>query len=89
MCAAEQVDNRNFTRTLGRVLGRPVFLPAVPAFALRLALGELSGILLEGSAASSERLRSTGFTYRYERLEDALRSLLDRPVGAASSSNPE
>ena len=89
VCAGEQVDNRSFTRTLGLVLGRPMFMPAVPAFALRLALGELSGILLEGSAASSERLRSTGFTYRYERLEDALRSLLDRPVGAASRSDPE
>ncbi|MEZ4757490.1 MAG: TIGR01777 family oxidoreductase [Flavobacteriales bacterium] len=76
VCAAEQVDNRSFTRALGRVLGRPVFLPAVPAFALRLALGELSSILLEGSAASSERLRSTGFTFRHERLEDALRELL-------------
>ncbi len=76
VCAAEQVDNRGFTRTLGRVLGRPVFLPAVPAFALRLALGELAGILLEGSAASSQRLRSTGFTYRYERLEDALKELV-------------
>lgn len=78
VCAAEQVDNRSFTRTLGRVLGRPLFLPAVPTFALRLALGELSSILLEGSAASSERLRATGFEYRHGTLEEALRDLLDR-----------
>jgi uncharacterized protein (TIGR01777 family) len=76
VCAAEQVDNRTFTRTLATVLGRPLFLPAVPAFALRLALGDLSSILLEGSAASSQRLRDTGFVYRYERLEDALKELV-------------
>ena len=75
VCAAEQVDNRTFTRTLATVLGRPLFLPAVPAFALRLALGDMSSILLEGSAASSQRLRGTGFIYRYECLEDALKEL--------------
>jgi uncharacterized protein (TIGR01777 family) len=74
--AAEQVDNRTFTRTLATVLGRPLFLPAVPAFALRLGLGDLSSILLGGSAASSQRLRDTGFVYRYERLEDALKELM-------------
>jgi uncharacterized protein (TIGR01777 family) len=40
------VTNREFTKTLGRVLGRPTFLPAVPPFALKLLLGEFSQVLL-------------------------------------------
>ena len=76
VCAAEQVTNAMFMRTLATVMKRPYFLPAVPVFALRLALGELSSILLEGSRASDLRLRATGFHYRHDSLRPALETLL-------------
>jgi uncharacterized protein (TIGR01777 family) len=74
--ASEHVTNAEFMHTLARVLGRPFFLPPVPGFAMRLALGELSEVLLKGSRASNARLLGTGFQFRHPRLEEALRSLL-------------
>lgn len=70
------VTNAAFMRTLARVLRRPFLLPNVPAFALRIALGELSTILLEGSRADNSRLLRTGFRFRHTELEPAFRDLL-------------
>lgn len=70
------VTNDELMRTLARVLHRPYFLPRVPSFALRLALGELSSILLEGSRARNEGLLAQGFTFKHQQLEPALRDLL-------------
>jgi uncharacterized protein (TIGR01777 family) len=70
--AGEQPTNREFTRTLAQVLRKPFFLPNVPAFALRIALGELSSILLEGSRAGCDRLVATGFHCQYDNLMQAL-----------------
>lgn len=74
--APEQPSNRLFTRTLATTLHRPAFLPAVPQFLLRTALGELSSLLLEGTRASNAMLLDTAFEFRYSRLEDALGELL-------------
>ncbi|MGH9434881.1 MAG: TIGR01777 family oxidoreductase [Terriglobia bacterium] len=72
----QPATNREFVRSLGRVLGRPAAL-RVPAFALRLALGEMAGELLLGSQrAHPARLLSTGFLFLNPDLEGALRSLL-------------
>lgn len=69
------VTNREFSAALGRILHRPVLLPA-PAFALRLALGEMSRLLLTGQNARPERLLSAGFEFRYPQLEPALGTCL-------------
>jgi len=67
------VTNRAFTRTLGRVLGRPVIL-FVPSAALRLAFGEMAEeTLLASARVSPERLVATGFSFHYPELEGALR----------------
>ena len=58
------VTNAEFTRTLGRVLSRPTLVP-MPAFAARLALGEMAEALLLASARLvPERLRQTGYVFR-------------------------
>jgi uncharacterized protein (TIGR01777 family) len=72
------VTNAELTRTLGRVLGRPTLL-AVPAFALRLALGELADTLLASTRLRPERLLATGFRFRFPELEAALRHALGTP----------
>lgn len=69
------VTNDEMMRTLAQVLRRPNFLPNAPAFTLRLALGELSTVLLEGSRASNERLLGTGFTFKHPVLRAALEDL--------------
>ena len=79
------VRSREFARTLGRVLGRPAFLPA-PASALRLVLGELADeLLLAGQRVLPRRLLDAGFTFREPRLEGALEALLSRDSGRRST----
>lgn len=67
--------NRELTRLLGRVLSRPSFLPA-PGFALRIALGEMADMVLQGQRAVPSRLQELGYTFRWPDLEPALRDLL-------------
>jgi len=74
--ADEQPHNADFMRAVARALHRPFFLPNVPALALRLALGELSVILLEGSRASGERLAGTSIRFSHNTLASALRQTL-------------
>ncbi len=65
--------NREFTKTLGRALRRPTFLP-VPAFALRIALGEMADEMPLSSARGVPRkLIQTGFVFRDADLESSLR----------------
>jgi uncharacterized protein (TIGR01777 family) len=72
------VTNQQFTRTLARVLGRPAFL-RVPAFALRLLLGQMADeTLLSGQRVLPRKLQGAGFQFRYPELEGALRHLLGR-----------
>jgi len=75
--APNPVTQREFARTLGRVLARPAFLP-LPAFVLRLGLGEASGLLLDGVAARPVKALAAGFRFEHAELEPALRDLLGR-----------
>lgn len=76
--APHPVTNREFTKTLGRVLRRPTIFP-MPAFAARLAFGEMANELLIGGANVQPRqLLATGYPFRHETLESALRHLLGR-----------
>jgi uncharacterized protein (TIGR01777 family) len=74
--ASQHVTNKEFIKTIGKVLRRPVFLPPVPKFALKLVLGEMSGIVTEGSRVSNEKLLKTGFVFKYKTLTGALEDLL-------------
>lgn len=65
------VTNREFSRALARALGRPSLLPA-PAFAIKLALGEMSSLALDGQCAVPSRLLESGYTFRFEELDRAL-----------------
>jgi NAD dependent epimerase/dehydratase family enzyme len=79
--APHPVTNEEFTGILGHVLGRPTILP-MPAFAARMALGEMAEELLLSSARVEPRkLVSSGYTFRHPELEDALREMLGRPGG--------
>ena len=71
--APTPVTNRDFTRALGRVLARPTVLPA-PAFALRLALGEMADMLLTGQRVRPAAAERLGYRFRYRDLEPALRA---------------
>jgi uncharacterized protein (TIGR01777 family) len=78
LCAPNPVTNREFSRALARVMGRPAVLGA-PAFALRLALGELADeLMLSGQRQAPEKLQQMGFVFKFPTLEPALRDLLHR-----------
>lgn len=72
--APEPATNREFGRTLGKVMRRPNWLP-VPGAALKLALGEMSTLVLDGQRVIPGRLqKEAGYTFEYPVLEAALRS---------------
>ncbi len=69
------VNNRDFSKQLGKTLGRPSFLP-VPAFVFRLLFGEGAMILTEGQKVVPTRTLELGYTFLHPKLEEALESLL-------------
>jgi uncharacterized protein (TIGR01777 family) len=75
--APEPVTNADFARILGRVLARPAFMP-VPGFAVRLALGEMADVVLNGQFVVPAKALSLGFRFRYPRLQEALRAIYDK-----------
>jgi uncharacterized protein len=74
--APRPVTNREFVSALATVLKRPVFLPPVPSFLIRLVLGEMSVLVLGGCHVSSDKLVASGFTFRYRELSSALEDVL-------------
>lgn len=76
-CAPRPVRNREFAKRLGKAIHRPALL-SLPAFALRVGLGELSGLLLGGQKARPARLEEAGFTFAFSDLQSALDDLLRR-----------
>lgn len=77
LCTPNPQKNKDFAKTIGRVLNRPSLLP-VPAFALKLVLGEIAAIVLDGRRAIPEKLQEDGFAFKYAELEAALQDLLKR-----------
>lgn len=75
LTAPQPARNTEFGKTLAKVMRRPYWMP-VPALALRLVLGEMSRLVLEGQRALPRRLIEAGYSFRYDQLEAALRSLL-------------
>lgn len=71
-------SNRDFTKALGRVLGRPTLFP-MPAFAARLAFGEVAdALLLASTRVEPARLAGSGYAFQHPALDGALRAALGR-----------
>ncbi len=75
LCAPQPLTGRDFGRCIGRVMGRPAFLP-VPAIVMRLAFGEVTTVVLDGQRVLPKRLLNLGFRFRFPDAESALRELL-------------
>jgi len=73
--APAPVPNRDFSRTLGRVLGRPSLLP-VPGLALRALYGEMAEIVTSGARVMPAKALVLGYQFAYPQLEPALRAAL-------------
>lgn len=75
LSAPNPLTNRAFGKVIGQVLQRPSLIP-VPALALKLALGEVSSIVLDGQRAVPQQLEAAGFTFRFPDAKSALTNLL-------------
>ena len=70
------VTNREFTKTLGRALGRPTVLP-MPAVMARVIFGEIAKALLLGSTrVQPTRLEGSGYAFRFPNLATSLEHLV-------------
>ena len=67
------VTNREFTKTLARVLRRPAIFP-MPRFMLRALFGEFGGVLMTSQRALPSAVLDAGFSFEYPLLEKALRA---------------
>lgn len=72
--APEAVTNEQFGRIIAKVYGRPYWMP-VPAFMLKILLGEMSTMLLEGQRVYPAKLLEHGYTFQYGTVEGAVRNL--------------
>lgn len=78
LTAPTPATNREFTKALGKVLGRPTILPA-PSFALKMMMGEMAQeLLLTSTRAVPNVLQKTGYVFRYPELDGALRHAVGR-----------
>jgi len=75
--APNPATNQEFTETLAHVMHRPLVLPKVPAFGLKLAMGEMSEIVLGSQRVSADKVLSQGFQFEYPELRAALESFYE------------
>lgn len=74
--APTHITNAVLTKAIAGCLNKKIYLPNVPAFVLKLSLGELANMLLEGSRVSGQKILDQGFSFQYPQIEDALQDLL-------------
>jgi uncharacterized protein len=79
--APQPVSNLEMTRAIARALHRPLLLPRVPAFALRLVLGEMASMVLGGNRLSARRALGAGFRFRFEDIDSALQDIYGKKAG--------
>jgi len=74
--APEHTRNLDFTKILAKTINKPLILPNVPTFVIRLLFGEMSSMLLNGSKVSSKKIIRKGYKFKFTNVKDALNDLL-------------
>ncbi len=69
-------SNKALTKYIAKALHRPMILPPVPGFALKLMMGEMGGMLLSDQNISSEKIQEAGFGFRFLHAQDAIDEIL-------------
>lgn len=75
MATPNPVTNQQLTKAIAKQLNKPLWLPNVPAFALKLALGEMSLVVLGSTKMEVSKIQNAGFSFAYADLESALKSI--------------
>jgi uncharacterized protein (TIGR01777 family) len=69
------VNNKVLTEEIAKTLGKPLFLPNIPQFIMRLILGEMSYLLFSSKNLSSRKIQDLGFQFQFPELKEALTDL--------------
>ncbi len=72
----EWVTNEEMTDAIAKILKKPLWLPPVPGFVLKMILGEMADLVVNGSKISSAKVQAAGFKFKFTKLEEALSDLL-------------
>jgi uncharacterized protein (TIGR01777 family) len=75
---ADNTTNTIFSKTMAKINGYSIWLPNVPAFLIKIVLGEMALLILTGRRVSSEKIGKTGFKFKFTTLEQALRDCLQK-----------
>ena len=75
LTAPNPVTNKEFAKALGKAMRRPSFFP-LPEFIMRMVLGEISTVVLDGQRVVPARLLEMGFDFQYPELLVALKSVV-------------
>jgi len=78
MVAPYPVTNEHLTHAIAQQLNKSIWLPHVPAFALKLALGEMSTVVLGSTKVSASKIEKAGYHFKYVTVEDALKDLYQK-----------
>ncbi len=76
--APHPASNKSLVQALAAAFGRPALILPAPAFAMRLAMGEMAAVVLDSTKVSSQKITSTGFRCEYPTLLHAVNDLLTR-----------
>ena len=74
--APEFINNADFMHALAKVMRRPFFMPHVPAFFMRLIMGEAADMILGGSRISAQKIQDAGYEFQYDTSEKAFKASL-------------
>lgn len=74
--APHPVRNRELTKAIASAMNKPLLMPPVPGFLLRIVMGEFSSVLLEGQNVIPKRLMDSGFNFQFPGIEQALEDIL-------------
>ncbi len=75
MAAPHPVTNAQLTAALGKQLHRPIWLPKVPAFLIKLLFGQMSILILGSTRVSAKKIERSGFRFKYGEIEGALKEI--------------
>ncbi len=70
------VTNRELTKAIASVMKKPLFMPPVPGFAMKLVLGEFADVLLKGQRVIPKKLMDAGYEFRFPEINQALEDVL-------------
>lgn len=74
--APKAVSNEVLTKMIANILGKPLFMPHIPEFVMKIMLGEMHELLFTNKNLSAQKVLDNGFTFEYPNIEKALSNLL-------------